>query len=71
MAQFTSAIDARASVLTGEATSAELVRSAIELITTLDQAGYELNSVLAQNADALEQAQAIDIDGKFDGIVNA
>jgi amidase len=64
MAQFTSAIDARASVLTGEATSAELVRSAIELITTLDQAGYELNSVLAQNADALEQAQAIDIDGK-------
>jgi amidase len=58
--QFSSARETIELIATGKVTAAAETTEALERIHKIDQSGYELNSVLAVSADALERAREID-----------
>jgi len=64
--QFTSALDTIQSITDGKVTAASETTEALERIHKIDQSGYELNSVLAISADALDQARLVDSKKKID-----
>ena len=60
MTQFTSAVDLSEQFQAGLVSSAELVAESLQRISDIDQDGYELNSVLALNASALQDGKKVD-----------
>ena len=62
MTQFTSAVDLSEQFQSGLVSSAELVAESLQRISDIDQRGYELNSVLALNASAPQDAIQVDLE---------
>jgi len=60
--QFTSAVDLSEQFQSGLVSSAELVAESLQRISDIDQRGYELNSVLALNASAPQDAIQVDLE---------
>ncbi len=66
MGQFSSAHETIELIATGKITAAAETTETLERIHRIDQSGYQLNSVLAVSADALDRARDID-SKKFSG----
>ena len=60
MSSFLSAHETIAAVRSGKTTAAQLATEALERIQSVDQSGYQLNSVLAVSKSALSDALTID-----------
>ena len=60
MSSYLSAHETIAAIRSGKTTAAELATEALERIQSIDQSGYELNSVLAVSKNALSDALNID-----------
>ena len=68
MSSFLSAHETIAAIRSGKTTAAELATEALERIQSVDQSGYELNSVLAVSKTALSDAMNIDKDLPLAGL---
>ena len=68
MSSFVSAHENIAAIRSGETTAAELATEALERIQSIDQSGYELNSVLAVSKSALSDALTINQDLPLAGL---
>ena len=68
MSSFVSAHENIAAIRSGETTAAELATEALERIQSIDQTGYELNSVLAVSKSALSDALTINQDLPLAGL---
>ena len=60
MSSYVSAHESIAAIRSGKTTAAALATEALERIQSIDQSGYELNSVLAVSKNALSDALTID-----------
>ena len=68
MSTYLSAHETIAAIRSGKTSAAELASEALERIQSVDQSGYELNSVLAVSEDALSAAMTIDRDLPLAGL---
>jgi amidase len=68
MSSFVSAHENIAAIRSGKTTAAELATEALERIQSIDQSGYELNSVLAVSKSALSDALTINQDLPLAGL---
>ena len=68
MSSFVSAHENIAAIRSGETTAAELATEALERIQSIDQSGYELNSVLAVSKSAISDALTINQDLPLAGL---
>ena len=68
MSSYLSAHETIAAIRSGKTTAAELATEALERIQSVDQSGYELNSVLAVSKTALSDAMNIDKDLPLAGL---
>jgi amidase len=68
MSSYLSAHETIAAIRSGKTTAAELATEALERIQSVDQSGYELNSVLAVSKSALSDAQTINQDLPLAGL---
>ncbi len=68
MSSFVSAHENIAAIRSGKITAAELATEALERIQSIDQSGYELNSVLAVSKDAISDALTIKQDLPLAGL---
>ena len=68
MSSYLSAHETIAAIRSGKTTSAELATEALERIQSVDQSGYELNSVLAVSNSALSDAISINKDLPLAGL---
>ena len=68
MSSYLSAHETIAAIRSGKTTAAELATEALERIQSIDQSGYELNSVLAVSKSALSDALTINQDLPLAGL---
>ena len=68
MSSFVSAHESIAAIRSGKITASELATEALERIQSIDQSGYELNSVLAVSKSALSDALTINQDLPLAGL---
>ena len=68
MSSYLSAHESIAAIRSGKTTPAELASEALERVQSIDQSGYELNSVLAVSKDALSDALTIKQDLPLAGL---
>ena len=68
MSSYLSAHESIAAIRSGKTTAAALATEALERIQSVDQSGYELNSVLAVSKSALSDALTIDKDLPLAGL---
>ena len=68
MSSFVSAHESIAAIRSGKITASELATEALERIQSIDQSGYELNSVLAVSKSAISDALTINQDLPLAGL---